>query len=176
MSWQQFAMWAVVVAVFAVSAFCGWKAKRFNVTAAALVAAWASAEIYCRAAETSLPLRFYVMADIAVVTVIYAKAIVRCGAKVYRGFWHQAKCMLTDLTPWDRWIVGLYVLCIWPAYVLNIDAYAKWNLLWAATMAQFYLAGVESLTIWRKSIPTSADPRTGGGLLRVALRGPGHAA
>lgn len=130
MSWQALVMYAVVAGL-------GIPAALRNVTALAMVIAWLSVELVYQATGNSLPLQYSFMADIAVVAVIYAKA---------------------SRTLWDRWIVGIYVVLVWPAYVLQFDPYTKWMLLWALTIAQFVLAGVEALatTIARRK----ARPKT----------------
>ena len=84
-------MWAVV-------AFVGFPAAVRNPTALALVCSWLAGEVTWLISGNNLPLSVYIMADIAVMTVIFAKAIVRAGPKLYPTIWLQLKCMFLDLT------------------------------------------------------------------------------
>lgn len=115
-----------------------------NPTALALIIAWLAAEIVILRTGDSLPINFYFMADIAVVAVIYAKANRR---NEYAAMGGQLRRMVTDLTVCDRWIVAIYLLGAWPAYVLQFDPWWKWHLLWALAIAQFMLAGCEALAV-----------------------------
>lgn len=164
MTWQQVVMWAVVL-------FIGLPASWRNITAAALVVSWALAQGTWLITDDNLPIDFYFMADIAVIAIIYGKAISRFGPKVYESGWHQARCLITDLTIWDRAIVGLFVLCMWPAYVLEFDAYAKWHWLWLATILQFVFAGAETFFSWRRTRLAKAESSASPGSLRLSLRG-----
>lgn len=130
-------------------AFIGLPAAFRNPTAAALVLSWLAAEVSFMLTEDNLPLSIYFMADIAVIAVIYAKTIRACGAKLYSSLGEQLRCLVTDLTKCDRWIVALFVLGAWPLYVLDIHAFYKWWLLWAIVTLQFLLAGGEALTSFR---------------------------
>lgn len=167
-------MWAVVGATFLTAVLCGIKARKLNATAGALVTTWALAQAIWLHTGDNLPLRFYMMADIAVVTAIYAKTIARCGPKTYWSLSHQLRCLITDLTVWDRWILGIYALAVWPAYILEADPYLQWHWLWSAAISQFVLAGTESFTLWRESMGPKASPRAGSGSLRLALGGMRH--
>lgn len=135
--------------MYAVVAGVGIPAAFRNSTALAMVIAWLSVELVYQLTGDSLPLRFSFMADIAVIVVIYAKMIRRCGAKLYSSLGEQLRCLVTDLTPWDRWIVAIFLLGAWPAYALSFDPWWKWHLLWLATISQFLLAGGEALTCFR---------------------------
>lgn len=116
-----------------------------NLTALAMVIAWLSVELVYQITGDSLPLKYSFMADIAVIAVIYAKTIKRCGAKLYSSLGEQLRCMVTDLTPWDRCIVVIFLLGAWPAYILTFDPWWQWMLLWALAIAQFLLAGGEAV-------------------------------
>lgn len=134
-------MWAVVGCV---GLFAAWR----NLTAFALTASWLVGQIYYLRTGNSLALGQYFMADIAVVTVIFAKAIVSAGAKTYPTAWRQFKAFATDLTVCDRFILGLFLLGAWPIYVSTIHPYYQWWLLFYITIAQFLFAGAEPLARW----------------------------
>lgn len=151
MSWQAVTMYAVVAGLGIPSAFR-------NATAAALVFAWLAGETLWLATGNSLPLSFFFMADIAVISIIYAKMIRRVGAKTYPTFARQLYCLVVDLTVWDRWIVGLFLFAAWPAYVLAIDPSTKWHILWAITIIQFCLAGAEAAQSFVAHLRTRVAP------------------
>lgn len=154
-------MWTVVFLI-------GLPSAMRNVTALALVASWALAQGYWLVTDDNFPLSVYFMADIAVLTIVYAKAISRCAGKVYKSAWDQAKCLITDLTALDRWIVASFVFIQWPLYVLQFDPWVKWHLLWLTTIVQFLLAGAESFNTWRKAKRPTTEPSSGSGSLRFA--------
>lgn len=135
--------------MYAVVAGVGIPAAFRNLTALGMVIAWLFVELVYQIAGDSLPLRYSFMADIAVISIVYAKTIRRVGAKTYPTLGKQIYCLFVDLTPYDRWIVAIFLLGVWPSYVMEIDPWWKWHLLWALTMAQFLLAGVEALACSR---------------------------
>lgn len=139
MSWQAILMFAVVAGVGIPAAFR-------NVTALAMVIAWLSVELVYQVTGDSLPLQYSFMADIAVVAVIYAKANNEIAGR------NQLRRLITDLTVWDRWIVGVYLFLTWPAYVFEINAWLKWHLLWACMIAQFLAAAFEAFLGSRNSV------------------------
>lgn len=143
MSWQAIVMYCAVGIIGIPAAFYFWPIRIRNVTALALVVAWLVAEMIVYRTGNSLPLGFYFKADIAVIAVIYAKTIRRCGVKVYSRAGEQLRCLATDLTLWDRGIVAVFLLGMWPLYVLNFDAFDKWQALMWLAVAQFLLAGGE---------------------------------
>lgn len=136
MAWQAIVMYAVVAGAGIPAAFR-------NITALVMVIAWLSVELVYQITGDSLPLKFSFMADISVISVIYAKTIRRCGAKIYSSLGEQLRCLITDLTPGDRGIVIIYIFGCWPAYALVFDPWWKWMLLWALTIVQFLFAGGE---------------------------------
>lgn len=144
MSTPAIIMWAVVLAV-------GLPSTRWNPTAGALSIAWLLGEITWMVTGNSFPLTVYFMADVAVIVVIYAKTIHRCGAKFYSSLGEQLRCLVTDLTPWDRLVVAIYVLGAWPLYILALHPYSKWWLLWTLAIAQFVFAGIEALSSFRET-------------------------
>lgn len=151
MSWQAVTMYAAVAGLGIPAAFR-------NATAAALVFAWLAGETLWLATGNSLPLSFFFMADIAVISIIYAKTIKRVGAKTYPTLARQLQCLIIDLTVCDRWIVGLFLLGAWPAYVLAINPFAKWHTLWAISIIQFCLAGAEAAQSYVAHLRTRVAP------------------
>lgn len=144
-----------------------------NVTASALVIAWLVGEFIVLLTETSLPLSFYFMADIAVISVIYAKATKRAGNKTYPTIWKQLYCFVTDLTPWDRWVVAIFALGMWPLYLLAIDPWWKWMGLWGLAILQFLFACAEAIASFRNDLKPRAEPPGNGFALAGARRGYG---
>lgn len=164
MTWAEILIQLVVLCV-------GLPAATRNPTAALLVASWALGQGTWLLTGDNLPLGVYFIADVTVVAGIYAKTIVRCGAKVYRDLPHQLRCMVTDLTVWDRWIVAIFVGGCWPAYILHLDDWAKWHLLYWLTIAQFFIAGGEAVISWREAKrAVHAEPWLPPGLHRMAGR------
>lgn len=137
--------------MYAVVAGVGIPAAFRNVTALAMVIAWLSVELAYQVTGDTLQYSF--MADIAVVAVIYAKT----NQRAMHGR-NQLRRLITDLTLCDRWIVAIFLLGVWPAYVIQFDPWWKWHALWALVIAQFVLAGGEALatTIARRK----AKPET----------------
>lgn len=116
-----------------------------NPTAAAMVVAYTIVAGLFWWADIRLANDKLFLIDIGVITVIYAKTITRCGAKVYDNWRHQLRCLVTDLTPWDRWIVALFVFGAWPVYVSPLSDYRQWWILWALAIGQFLIAGGEAV-------------------------------
>lgn len=135
--------------MYAVVAGVGIPAAFRNSTALAMVIAWLSVELVYQITGNSLPLKYSFMADMLVISAIYAKTIKRCGAKLYSSLGEQMRCLVTDPTICDRWIVAIFLFVAWPAYALAFDPWLKWHLLWLATIAQFLLAGGEALACFR---------------------------
>lgn len=157
MSWQALVMYCVVAGIGFLAAFR-------NVTAFALCAAWLFAEIVWIATGNSLPLSSYFMADVAVISIIYAKTIKRVGPKIYPTLRRQLYCLIVDLTPFDRWIVAIFMLGMWPAYVLSVDPWWKWHWLWGLAILQFLLAGAEAMRSFRVMEKPQAASDQGQGL------------
>jgi len=140
------AMWGLVGCVGLMS--------RHNLTAFALALSWLVGQIYYLSTGDGLATSEYFMADIAVITLIYAKTIRRVGPKSYPTAWLHLKCFFLDLTVWDRLIVAIFLLGSWPVYVVEINKY--WPLYWL-TVSQFLLAGAEALVSWHRA--RQAQPR-----------------
>lgn len=147
------------IAIYAVAGCIGLPAMFRNPTAAGLVLSWMLGEVTWMMTGNNLPLSVYFMADVAVITIIYAKMIWRVGPKTYPSAWLHFKCFILDLTVCDRIIVGIFLLGAWPAYVIELDPYYKWWLLYWLTVAQFVLAGAEALSSWlrRRNDPPKVD-------------------
>jgi hypothetical protein len=162
MSWPAIVMWLVVV-------FVGVPSARVNFTAFVLVISWMTGEAVWLVTGNSLPLSFYFMSDVAVIALIYAKAINNAGTKA---------CSMADfvtcLTAFDRWIVAIFLLGVWPLYVLNIDARSKWFLLWGLVIAQFLLASAEAIQKLRYNSRSRAAPEHQGNGLALAGRLEGY--
>lgn len=167
MGWPAILMYAVVAV--------GLLAARYNLTAAMLCVSWITGEAIWLATGDNLPLGAYFMADVLVVTAIYAKAIYHCGPKTYPRLAAQLKCMFEELTKWDRGVVAIFLLGMWPLYILNLHPYYKWWGLYALVIIQFLLACAEaalSFLTQRKALP--APKPKGNGFARVAgMRGYG---
>src|SRR5687767_2352409 len=93
-----------------------------NVTAAALVASWAAGQAVWLFSGDSLPLRFYMMADLAVLAVIFCKPT---PYSPYRGFGHQLCLMWLERSLWDRVVITIFGL-MWLTYSLPISDYYRW--------------------------------------------------
>lgn len=160
-------MWLTVIAVGIPSA---WR----NPTAFALTFSWLAGEAAWLTTGNNFPLSVYFMADIAVISVIYAKTIRRCGPKVYPSLRDQLRCLVTDPTIWDRLIVAIFLLGAWPLYVLSVSPLFKWWGLWALAILQFLLAFAEAALSFRHDVNMRAahDP-PGNGLALVGYRGNG---
>jgi hypothetical protein len=162
MSTPHLIMWAVVFAVALLA--------RRNATAIALIASWMIGETAWLITGNNLPLSAYFMADLAVISVIYAKMIRRVGAKQYSTLWLQCKCMFLDLAICDRWIVAIFLLGAWPLYVANIHPYYQWWALWALTISQFLLAGAEAAFQLHREYREQAEEEPPGLALAGAFR------
>jgi len=138
----ELAMWGVVGCVGLLS--------RHNLTVCALALSWLVGQAYYLHTGDGLATSEYFMADVAVITLIYAKTIRRVGPKSYPTAWLHLKCFFLDLTVWDRLIVAIFLLGSWPVYALEIDKY--WPLYWL-TVSQFLLAGAEALLSRRRKAP-----------------------
>lgn len=130
MSLPHIIMWIIAVCV-------GLPAAYRNPAAAALSLSWLAGEVTWMVTGNSLPLSVYIMADIAVITVILAKGIVRAGPETY-----------PRLTVWDSLIIGLFVFGAWPVYLSTLHAYYQWWALFYITIAQFVFAGMEPVSNW----------------------------
>jgi hypothetical protein len=127
-----------------------------NWTALALSIGWLVPEFNWMLTGNSFPLYIFVCADISVMAVIFAKAIVRAGPKIYPTFWAQLTGF-KDVSVCDWCIVGLFLLGAWPIYVSDLHEYYRFWYLLYISVAQFLLAGVEALQIFlRQSRARSA--------------------
>lgn len=169
MTWPHMAMYAVVFGI-------GIPAALRNLTALALALSWLVGETAWMMTGNNLPLSTYFMADVAVIALVYAKTIRRVGTKTYPTLWRQLYCLAADLTVWDRWIVGVFILGAWPLYALAVDPWQKWYSLWALCILQFLLAGAEAIQSFRHSVKARAasDPQGGGLALAGVLLGHGR--
>jgi hypothetical protein len=71
-------------------------------------------------------------------------------------------------------VVGIFLLGAWPLYVLNIDAYDKWWLLYYLAIAQFLFAGAEAILnhkyVSRSRASETEDPPDNGLAIAGAYR------
>lgn len=164
MTWPHIAMYAVVFGI-------GLPASARNSTAFFLAVSWILGETTWLLTGNSLPLSTYFMADVAVISLIYAKTIRRVGSKTYPTLRRQLYCLMIDLTVWDRWIVAIFLAAAWPLYVFNVDPWTKWWSLWFLVILQFLLAGAEAIQSFRHEFKERAasDP-PGQGLALVGVR------
>lgn len=157
MSWPAIVMWLVIACVGVPSA---WR----NSSALALLLSWLMGETAWLMTGDSLPLSVYFMADVAVIAIIYAKAIRHAGVKTYYDTRRQLAGLVSDLTVFDRWIVAIFLLGAWPLYLLDLDPRSKWFLLWGLTIAQFLLACAEAIQMLRLESRAQPEPCSGDGL------------
>lgn len=167
MSWTSIVIYALVACV-------GIPAAIRNATATGLVLAWLGGELIYIATGNSLPLSSFFMMDVAVISVIYAKTIRRVGAKTYHSTRHQLRCLVLDLTVYDRWVVALYLFAAWPLYVLAIHPFYKWWALYLVVVAQFLLAGAEAIRSLRPGVSARAASDPPGNGLALAGERRGH--
>jgi hypothetical protein len=118
-----------------------------NPTAAFLCLSWIVGEVTYLVTGNNLPFSIYLIADVTVVTSIYIKTVQRVGVKTYPTLKNQFYSLVTDLTMWDRLIVALFLLGVWPVYAMNLHPYYTWLLLWGLTIAQFFCAGAEAIHV-----------------------------
>lgn len=164
MSWPSIVIYALIACVGLPSAVRNW-------TAAGLILSWIGAEVIYIATGDNLPLSAFFMADVGVISIIYAKTVRRVGPKFYRSTGHQLRCLVLDLTVCDRWVVGLFVLGAWPVYVLNLHPYYKWWALYLIVVAQLLIAGLEAFRPFRSRVYVRAESEPpGNGLALVGVQ------
>lgn len=146
------------VLIYAVVGCIGLPAALRNMTAAALVVSWMIGEITWMVTGERFPFRLFFMADIAVIAVIYAKTIVRCGPKQYPTLGAQLRCLITDPTPCDRLVLAIFMLGQWPLYIVSLHPYYRWWALFWLVIAQFLLAGGEALGSYLKVRREARNP------------------
>lgn len=157
--------------MFAVVVFVGFPAAWYNITAAALAGsylimqgAWAAGIVF------DYGMMF--MVDVAVVALICCKTIASCPQEDYRNIWHQLKCCWSYHTTADRIILALFVVAVWPAYVLRMPELTRWWLLFGLALIQLLIAAAESFNLWRRAKSSRSEPGSpSSGLMRVAWAG-----
>ena len=159
-------MWAVVFAVGFPSA---WR----NPTALALALSWLAGEVTWLLTGNNLPTSTYFMADVAVISLIYAKTIRRVGVKSYPTLRKQIYCLFLDLTVCDRWVVAIFLLGMWPLYISTIDPYYQWWALWSFAILQFLFAAAEAISLLHRETGEQAAEEPHGLALAGASRGYG---
>lgn len=159
-----------------VVAFVGLPSAWRNPTAAALVASWAFGYVVYLATGNGLALKFYFMADIAVIAVIYICKPEARSLRPYASAWRRFVAILLERSPWDRIVLGIFPLA-WLAYVANIGDYYRYWVLWVLAAAQFLAAGGEAVHSWiderRANALTPPPEPPSSGLEFYAVRGIG---
>lgn len=153
---------------------------RWNVTCWALALAYFAVEAWVWLASPLWPawpvpptLRpgDYFMVDIVTVLLITCKTIAlqpREADNYHSGLEHL-KLFLAAPTFCDRLILGVFMLAVWPGYVIHLDNFPQWHFLWGAAMAQFIIAGGEALHRRRSAKAPSRKPDSpSSGLPKVA--------
>lgn len=166
MSWQAIIMYMVVAGIGFPAAF-----RLRNITAAALVVAWAVSELMSAKTGNSLPIITYAVTDPLVIMAIFAKATIREGCSVYPSSKAQVRSLWKSLTICDRLIAGLFVFAAWPtyaAYLSGFNPYYTWILLWYVSIAQFALAGTEVLSGWRKTMRQRSQRTNSSNIIQFA--------
>lgn len=110
------------------------------------------------------------MIDVLTVALVFCKAIARCPDQEYRTARQHLRCMVAAFTVPDRAVVAIFPL-MWLVYVLRIDDFSRWWVLYGLAMAQFLVAGGEALNEWRKARVPADEPDTpSSGLMFAAVR------
>jgi len=128
-------MWAIV-AVLGLGGGIRLKGVR-NPTALALAVSWLVSQIYYLRTGDGLALSEYILADIAVVTVIFAKGILRARPHPWPA-----------LTGWDKCVLALFFFGAWPVYVGGLSELFTYWALYYIKAAQLLCAGMEPLATW----------------------------
>lgn len=124
--------------------------------------AWIVAEAIYIVTGNSLPVEYYVFPDIFVLTVILCKAEYQC-LWPYDSLWHQLKCVVLERSPADR-IIMLIFPVMWALYIAELHPYYKWWALYFFALAQFFAAGWEAFSAYRRdkaAVHSSDGPSSG---------------
>jgi hypothetical protein len=100
-----------------------------------------------------------VLADFAVLTVIYSKDDWR-DCSPYSGLRHQLCALWLERSPWDRAIIALFPV-VWLLYFPIVNPFTQYWMLWSLGLIQLMLAGREALDPWlerRKRRAVSVEP------------------
>jgi hypothetical protein len=118
----------------------------------ALLGAWAVAEVFVRVTSLPLPLGLYFFLDAAVISIVMA-----------------------DARPLTRAVIGIYLIA-WASYVFIEPDRLQWYVLWALSMTQFLLAGLQChLGVQRHGmgrLGADGRPLGGGGAYPMAIHFP----
>lgn len=131
-------------------------AWRWNATSAALAFSYFASQGWWLIAGTC-DVGVLFMIDVATVALVFCKATARCPDAEFASARHQLRCMAAALTRADRVVLGLFPL-IWLAYVLRIDEFARWWILYGLAMLQFAAAGWGALSEWRRCRAPRDEP------------------
>lgn len=127
-------MWGIVLAV-------GVPSSWWNPTAGALVLCWVLGEAIYTITGDSLPLLYFLLGDMLVLMVIFAKAE---HWRPFLGIGRHLKHILRDRFSTDR-ILLLMFPAVWALYAAPLHPFYKWWALYALAVAQFLAAGWEAL-------------------------------
>lgn len=116
-----------------------------NPTALALVLSWAFGYVIYLATGDAPELKYYVMADIAVLVIIICKPLQFHGP--YENWRHQLQCFFLERSIWDRAVVLIFPL-VWVFYVVNISEFARYWALYGLYGAQLLASSGEALQSW----------------------------
>ena len=136
MSWPEVLIHAVVLLV-------GFPAATRNATAAALCLSWLFGQSIWWITGDNLPLRYYLLADLTVLAVIYMKTPAR-DLFPYRSFSHQLAAFWLERSMSDRIVLGIFPI-MWALYALPVSEYHRWWGLYWLCIAQFIAAAHEAL-------------------------------
>lgn len=119
----------------------GVPATFWNPTAGALVICWILGEAIYLTTGDNLPIAYYVIGDLFVLVVIFAKAEHRFPLT---GYGHQLGKILRDAVCMDRAVLAI-IGVMWVLYAVPLHPYYKWWALYYLLLAQFLAAGWEAL-------------------------------
>jgi len=163
----------MLAAAVASVVLCFWKGFR-NATCGALALAYFAAEgWYWIDGPRTVGDLF--MLDVVTILLITCKTIARHPRiEPFRDGIDHLAAFLAAPTFADRLILGLFILAVWPAYFMEPGT-ARWFMLWGATIAQFIIAGGESLHNYalhrREAKSLSKEPEEPPGPYRIAWAG-----
>lgn len=115
-----------------------------NGTALALTGAWFFGWAIYIVCGIGMPVQAMLIADFAVITVIYCKDDWR-DCSPYRGWAHVLCSVWLERSPWDRAILAMFPLA-WVFYAGLFSDHLRYWALWLIAAAQFLLAGWEALS------------------------------
>lgn len=122
-----------------------------NLTALALSLSWFAGYGFYLATGEGMSGTFLWLVDVTVIAAIFAKDEWAICAP-YAGLRHQLRATWWERSPWDRAVLAIFPVA-WIFYVLPISPFAEYWALYYLALAQFALAGWESLHPWLRQRP-----------------------